>query len=360
MENNCLIPNFDGFQITLNKSSDSIYFRILNSVTYQCYETSISQSDLRNGNVNNIQKAFVLYKKSFMKEDHYNVVMEVKEGNITLLFTALFDECFELSSKITIPEIVSSDEMDVSSALVRVEMKQKEDNQELERKFNQEISNIMKKMIEMESIIQVMLDCEICIGTLCNNANLTAPFYTSLNTINLEIKTYQAINQALSTIREYNCGNNYIYQIFYGRIRKLKFMKKLVFERDITRETEIRNAYTNRQGHNHLPYETLQNKDLDMIMPDKFDFGKFYNGVLEKFSITHLNGVATLESVEKMETLTSLEIVNADQLSNASTYIAQLPNLKNLTFKNCPKIASDDSAKLQDYCRKKNITLSIS
>lgn len=351
MENNCLIPNFNGFQITLNKSSDSIYFRILNSVTYQCYETSISQSDLRNGNVNNIQKAFVLYKKSFMKEKDYNVVMEVKEGNITLLFTALFDECFELSSKITIPEIVSSDEMDVSSALVRVEMKQKEDNLKLE--------NIMKRMFEMESLLQVILDCEICIGILHNNNNQCEQFNVPLNIVSLDIKKHANTNVLLSPIRYYN-KNNHIYQIFYGRIRKLKFMKKLVFERDIQRENQIRNGYVNRITEGYLPYETLSDVNLDIIMPEKFDFGKFYNGILEEFSITHLNGIATLESVEKMETLTSLEIVNADQLSNASTYIAQLPNLKNLTFKNCPKIASDDSAKLQDYCRKKNITLSIS
>ncbi len=356
MENNCLIPNFDGFQITLNKSSDSIYFRILNSVTYQCYETSISQSDLRNGNVNNIQKAFVLYKKSFMKEKDYNVVMEVKEGNITLLFTALFDECFELSSKITIPEIVSSDEMDVSSALVRVEMKQKED-----------ISKIMEKMLQMEKLLTLMLDCEICIGTIrldnIQNMHSTGGIHIYNNVkiqYNVKINIQELyINQGNTNSYGEVHINTYtphlgikMFHIFYGMLRKLPNLKKITYIRDTALENEFR-IHNNHHGVTYTP-------EIDCVMPVQFDFGKFYNGVLEEFSITHFNTISTLESIEKMETLRSLEIVNADQLSNASTYIAQLPNLKNLTFKNCPKIASDDSAKLQDYCRKKNITLSIS
>lgn len=169
MENNCLIPNFDGFQVTLNKSADSIYFRIVNSVTYQCYEKSITQIDLRNGNVNTIQKAFVLYKKSFMKENHYNLVIEVKEGTLSLIFKAIFDECFELSSKIDIPEIVSANEIDVSSALIRVEMKQKED-----------ISKIMEKMLQIESLLQYLFSSgETCIGTFKHNDrnNTNSKFY---------------------------------------------------------------------------------------------------------------------------------------------------------------------------------------
>lgn len=160
-------------------------------------------------------------------------------------------------------------------------------------------------------------------------------------------------------MREY-LNINYIDVIFYGAIRKLKFMKKLNYTRDVNIEKNIQNAYVSNSIYGQMSINYLKDTELDMIMPEKFDFGKFYNEILEEFSITNLNGVSTLESVEKMKTLNTLEIVNADQLSNASTYIAQLPNLKSLTFKNCPKIVSDDSAKLQDYCRKKHITLSIS
>ena len=353
MENNCLIPNFDGFQVTLNKSTDAIYFRIVNSVTYQCFEKSITQIDLRNGNVNNIQKAFVLYKKSFMKENHYNLVIEVKEGILSLIFKAIFDECFELSSKIDIPEIVSADEIDVSSALVRVEMKQKED-----------ISRIMEKMLQMESLLQVMLDCEICIGTIRMDSNSNS--YTQHAYNNVKIPYHIKINvqelyidQGITNLYGEVHINTYaqhqrlkMYHIFYGKIRKLPYLKKIIYIRDTALEKECR-IYNNHHG-------VTYTSDIDCVMPEQFDFGKFYNGILEEFSITHLNGISTLESVEKMKTLTTLEIVNADQLSNASTYIVQLPNLKKLTFKNCPKIVSDDSAKLQDYCRKKDIVLSIS
>lgn len=356
MENNCLIPNFDGFQVTLNKSADSIYFRIVNSVTYQCYEKSITQIDLRNSNVNTIQKAFVLYKKSFMKENHYNLVIEVKEGILSLIFKAIFDECFELSSIIYIPEIVSVDEIDVSSALIRVEMKQKED-----------ISRIMDKMLQMESLLQYLFSSgETCIGTFKQYSNqmiVNDKFYIPLNIEILNIinaaHNSLAVNHTQMNIREY-LNINCIDVIFYGTVRKLKFLKKLNYTRDVNIEKNIRNAYVSNSSYDQMSINYLKDTELDMVMPEKFDFGKFYNGILEEFSITNLNGVATLESVEKMKTLNTLEIVNADQLSNASTYIVKLLKLKSLTFKNCPKIVSDDSAKLQDYCRKKNITLSIS
>ncbi len=211
----------------------------------------------------------------------------------------------------------------------------------------------------MEKLLTLMLDCEICIGTI----RMEGTGHGSLENVKLPYNVKINIQELYIEQGNANCwGEVYInihthleirmHHIFYGKIRKLPYLKKIRYIRDTALENAFR-VHNNYQSIRYTP-------EIDCVMPAKFDFGKFYNGVLEEFSITHFNTIATLESVEKMETLTSLEIVNADQLSNASTYIAQLPKLKNLTFKNCPKIVSDDSAKLQDYCRKKNITLSIS
>ncbi len=213
----------------------------------------------------------------------------------------------------------------------------------------------------MEKLLTLMLDCEICIGTIrinnnpCTAAynNVKIPYNVKLNIKELFIHQGDTNNHGEVHINTYGSHIRItMFHIFYGMLRKLPNLKKITYIRDTALENEFR-IHNNHHGVTYTP-------EIDCVMPVQFDFGKFYNGVLEEFSITHFNTISTLESIEKMETLRSLEIVNADQLSNASTYIAQLPNLKNLTFKNCPKIASDDSAKLQDYCRKKNITLSIS
>ena len=152
----------------------------------------------------------------------------------------------------------------------------------------------------------------------------------------------------------------YITVIFYGRIRKMNFLKKITYERPFYKRDD--GMYTHDSSVHSMIRNSLSviKDDFDTNSNEKFDFGKFNNGILEEFNLINAHDLDDLNTVEKLQSLKLLSIENAIHLKNVFQYIILLPNLNNLIFKNCPSIISEDINKLTDYCRKKDIVLSIS
>lgn len=347
--------DYENFQVTISKSSESIYLRMLNKVTYQNYEVNIQSFNLQSIPIKGLDNMYIFMIKCFEKKPKHNVTIEIKMEELDLQFASQLEEYFEIKFKVCVPLIIQSSDMEISSTVMRLEAKQKGD-----------VEMLIRRMTEMERMLSIMSFAEISIGDIkcyqdvsgAGGCVLFKSLYVPFSTQNLYLEhiptynnphqnhlcyRYKAINETLTRdIKQtYKIKFNHLY---FNKLKLLPNLKKIHYIRDTTAEKE----YSSTIG------------DDDSRFLDCFDFDVLNNSILEDLTIVNFPGVSSLTTIEKIQSLKVLQIENADQLSNASEYIKRLPNLKKLTFSGCPKIISEDSGRLNKYCADNGIEIHIS
>ncbi len=353
--------DFENFQVTISKSSDAIYLRLLNKVTYQNYEVNIQSFDLQSIPIKNLENVYIFMIKCFEKKPKHNVTIEIKMEELSLQFLSQLEEYFEIKFGLNVPLIIQTSDVELSTSVMRLEAKQKGD-----------VEMLIRRMNEMEKMLNILNFTEICIGDVwvffegwCPDhgyrtrtrtiQRLYLPF--SIKNLHLIHKNTRCANnhseiQNLGLDENHNTiqrQNNETYivnfnHLYWNKLKLLPNLKKIHFTRDLTAE----------QSHNGMV------GDDNSRFPNPFDFGILNNDILEDLTIVNFPGLSTLTTIEKIQSLKILHIDNADQLSNASEYIKKLPNLKKVTFSRCPKIISEDSGKLNKYCADNSIQINIS
>ncbi len=356
--------DFENFQVTISKSSDAIYLRLLNKVTYQNYEVNIQSFDLQSIPIKNLENVYIFMIKCFEKKPKHNVTIEIKMEELSLQFLSQLEEYFEIKFGLNVPLIIQTSDVELSTSVMRLEAKQKGD-----------VEMLIRRMNEMEKMLNILNFTEICIGDIWvihhgwynnpqygqheiktrTNQRLYLPF--SIKNLHLIHKNTRCANNhtethSLGLDENHNTiqrQNNETYivnfnHLYWNKLKLLPNLKKIHFTRDLTAE----------QSHNGMV------GDDNSRFPNPFDFGILNNDILEDLTIVNFPGLSTLTTIEKIQSLKILHIDNADQLSNASEYIKKLPNLKKVTFSRCPKIISEDSGKLNKYCADNSIQINIS
>jgi hypothetical protein len=135
--NNIVIPDYDGYKVILHKNNDTIYIKMVNILTHECYKKTFERNDFDDFDDNNtslkpiysfidlpikMNDYFILLKKSFMKENNYIVTIDERYNNdIYLDFkTESFMDFVisDLPGRHNIPNISLPDkEIDISSLL---------------------------------------------------------------------------------------------------------------------------------------------------------------------------------------------------------------------------------------------------
>jgi hypothetical protein len=395
-QNRIEIDDFEGFHFLIFFEDNYIYMKISNNETKSLYEKIIEECDLDDiGNITNLNDLFIFFQKGLYQNDEYKIqIIETDSHNLQLLLEKQINEEQKIQSNLYLPKKFSEDEeqktkidetenkhqMEIqrireeyqteiqrnreehqieiqtiqedinhfkNQCLVGI-LKQYQkilssgssDNQEslvrIEEKHKREMMSIRHDMEQIVSEMRFLKSCletvEICIGIGDNGiiaGNWQEYSVRVLFSIqNLHI-THVAQNTAHCNVRTLT-NNLHLSSIDFANIRRLYQLRSL--------------TYVKRNNDN-----------------TNFDFQQINNGILEILDFNNNNTaiMSNLSSIERIPSLKHLTIRSAPNLSNASEYIRLLPNLKNLTFVGCPKIQSEDSGKLRQYCDSKGIVLMI-
>ena len=285
------------FNITTCLSDCSLYIRLINNTTFQTYESNINITDIETP-FNNIE-TYDIMCKCFQNKKNYETNFNIKSNGLIIIFNILIDNIYKLSFNIIVKEKILNGDSQVTLNIARLETKYKEDIKKLEDK-NKELED---KIMKLKKIVDKIASIPVDIRNIGN----TTFFYT-LNSIEFI---------------DNNNSNNTKYKL----LKNLYCLKKI----------KLTSIYTHNCGNQHIIFE---NSSVEILI---FDIQTGHNG------ITSLEGLQNLPSVH------TLEFYNCTQLTETSKIIPFLhKNIKKIYFYNCGIITKDSLSK---YCLDNNIDL---
>lgn len=182
--------------------------------------------------------------------------------------------------------------------------------------------NDLEKRIEKNEIL--LNELCICIGLCFDNYKNDVKLFIPLDMHVLTINIYE---------KSYRCQNNFmdiVIDVHTLHFHKLKYLHKL----------------------DHLE---LINKD-DYFNKHKFDFATINNGHLKTLLLKNFR-FTTLETINKLDKLENLQIIDFKELIHINEFINKCKSLKQISVINCPKI--DNINLLINICRNKDILFEI-
>ena len=147
--------NLKSFIITTSLNERTIYLKLVDTTSFQSYETNVSPPELRL-NVQ-LEDAYKLIAKCLSGHDNdYAVVISINTGIMKVTFNAIVGGYFKIGFEITLKEKLMSNDAQLS-----LNFNQLEQNQ------NKKVQDIMNKMDCMQ---QKMKEMNETMDTICNGA----------------------------------------------------------------------------------------------------------------------------------------------------------------------------------------------
>ncbi len=353
-QNHFEVENYENFNFTISLETNHVYIRMVNIITFQSYEKNIEMYDLESGNIRNLDSLFKFFKKVLHQIDNYEIQIQIYSEYVNIFLKKEIDDLYTIQTNVQIPKILSSSSSSHHESLIRMEEKHK-----------REMISIRQEMELMVSQMKFLKSClemtQVCIGqsrynshSILRDYDRMIPFCVS----EISICYSRGHNQETHLNYNFNSTTIYLHIIYFNNIRRLYNLKKIKYTRYYTSSNHTGN-FNEFRNPNELPY--LASAGINYTQTPNFNFGKLNNQVLEELEFNN-NGFVeqvNLSTIENIPSLKKLTIELAPNLSNASEYIRLLPNLTHLTFKTCPKIQSEDSGRLRQYCDSKGIILMI-
>lgn len=282
------------FGITTNLMETSIFMRIINGITFQCFESMIDIHDLDLSFKN--KQVYDMITNCFDDTmENYNVHITMKSASLQLDYSIIFDKLFDVNFTVILPEKLMSNDSKLTMNFHKIEAG-----------YKSEIKRLEDKITKMEEMIDCLMNMEQCMNE-CTRNNV----YTTLNLcLNVKELTYTDL---------YHPSDG----SYFKYIHKIKYFYQL--EKLILNTTSININFSNK---------TL--KVLDIYK-------------------TH---TIPMSSLKGLENLPSLEVIDirVDTLNNADNIIPYLhKNIKKITFYN--GYGKETSSKLTPYCKANGIEL---
>lgn len=148
---------YGDFNITTSFSDGCIYIRLVNNITYQCYEDNIECSDIESPFYH--EETYNIICECFQKKPNFEANFEVDINRLKIIFTILINGSYSLKFNIIVKEKILNGDTQISLNITRLEAKYKEDIKRLETKHDEDIKQLNERLIKLECIINKNICC---------------------------------------------------------------------------------------------------------------------------------------------------------------------------------------------------------
>jgi hypothetical protein len=186
----------ENYSILLSLNERSIYIKVIDKITFMCYENNIDSKELRLSI--DLGCAYKMMTKCFLKNQDHNITINVSSGTMKILFNAIVGGYMEMKFEILLREKVMSNDNQLTMNFHRIEQTQLQAMQMLTQRLSQ-----LEELVEAVSYAEIYM--------------LTTP-HTSTHNTN---KLYWKINT-----KELGLSSNYW---DYTKIKLFYQLEKLTF-----------------------------------------------------------------------------------------------------------------------------------
>jgi hypothetical protein len=306
------------YTITTSLNGQTIYIKIINNVSYMCYEGNFDNASFKLPfGLENIYKlvhnCFEAFDNQCEREDKdaaksgadsYRLRLELDNGTLHILFKCVVGGFLDVEFDLRLREKIMSNDSQLTINFQRVEQTQIE----MGERINKIESKFTKKMAEMERRLEALGNAEICV----TNPNRQG---------NWDVKSYNINAKQLRLQTE---GNNY--HMTEESIKKIKFFYQLEELTMTGFNSWARTVASNSTVHTLTLINSPVFNDISFIK----NFPSLVELSMSGFAVD-ASIVTTLRSIKH--------------------------KIKKLSFQNCGGI---NQTEMQTYCTQNGIALSLS
>jgi hypothetical protein len=304
---------YNNYLITTSLGERSIYIKIIDKVTYVCYESNLDSKEFRVSA--SIEDIYAIISKSFEEDDpNYSIKFIINSGNLKILFDATIGGFFKIGFEIILREKLMSADSQLTMNFHRIEQKQKQEIEELQEGHKRDIVVLNKQLEIIQQQITFMKEVQqhlyIMLCPYINNHAFGLNVKISINELIL-----------LLTVQNYS-------HILYENIQCLYNLTSLSI--------------------------SIQGFDWSTTY-----FSRIKHPNLLKLTITTNNPryFTSLIGLENFPKLTHLELISCSTTDIVKVLTPLKHSIKEITIKTCTSI---NQTELMTYCTAKGIKLNMS
>jgi len=125
----------ENYSIVSSLNERTIYIKIIDKITYMCYESNLDSKELRLSI--ELGDTYKLINKCFNKDNGYSVMMTTNTGVMKLVFVAMVEGFLKISFEVLLREKVMSNDGQLTMNFNRIEQKQAQAIQVMTERLNQ-------------------------------------------------------------------------------------------------------------------------------------------------------------------------------------------------------------------------------
>jgi hypothetical protein len=305
---------YNNYLITTSLGERSIYIKIIDKITYVCYESNLDSKEFRVSA--SIEDIYAIISKSFEEDDsNYSIKFIINSGNLKILFDATIGGFFKIGFEIILREKLMSNDSQLTMNFHRIEQKQKQEIEELQEEHKRVIVVINKQLEIIQQQITFMKEVQ-------QHLYIMLCPYNNIHVIGLNVKI------SITELTLLLIGHNYSY-ILYENIQCLYNLTSLSIS---IQGVDWSTTYFSRIKHHNLLKLTITTTNN----PSNF---------------TSLNGI------QNFPKLTHLELISCGITDIVKVLTPLKHSIREITIKTC---ASINQTELMTYCNAKCIKLNMS
>lgn len=304
---------YNNYLITTSLGERSIYIKIIDKVTYVCYESNLDSKEFRVSA--SIEDIYAIISKSFEEDDpNYSIKFIINSGNLKILFDATIGGFFKIGFEIILREKLMSADSQLTMNFHRIEQKQKQEIEELQEGHKRDIVVLNKQLEIIQQQITFMKEVQ---------QHLYIMLYPCINHHAFGLNVKISINELTLLLT----SNNYSH-ILYENIQCLYNLTSLSI--------------------------SIQGVDLPTLY-----FSRIKHHNLLKLTITSNNPsyFTSLIGLENFPKLTHLELISCGITDIVKVLTPLKHSITEITIKIC---ASINQTELMTYCTAKGLKLNMS
>lgn len=393
MSNNFTLSQYT---ITTTLKEDLLFIRVLNSISFESYENNISLNDI-NLPFEKKQRYDILVN-CLSKKENYNVIFNVKQNSLEMIFNAVLEGIFTINFNIVLPEKKQTDENSLIFKINQMEIEHKNNIEQLYIKncnyqqqlgeYNQLIDRMNRDMKFMDISFQKRLSDfnELIEKMNIEHKKTIEKMESKIDIMKNEFETMkidyeEKLNKSYELIEINNCKINKLERIIEG-------LSDITFP-NIDRNTpyldieilHISDGKYNGHHYGHCIYFNIpicrincfinlhtlglinfksRFISTNIYIKNSLKKNDFINYTVKKLSLIYCNnvvfkGIKCFSILEEIEIIDNLEIDNELKISIESS-LDTLVNLKKIVLKN---ITSNIIELFKKYCKNRGIECEI-
>lgn len=315
IKTNSWIYNSHNINITYTPDN-SIYFIIVNNLTFVNYERTIRDGDLCSPL--NLEKFYFLITNCFNSKEFYHIDWKYEPSTLNITFSAILDGFFNIIQTISLDEKVLSNEKVLTIKLT-----------EMKTKHQEKINELKQEMFELKNTPIIFAHEPNRFGKFLSYSPLTPIF-------------------------DFTKSDSYQWHGNYMDFNKLKELRKIIiFNSNFKYMRNVFDYYYGGNDYNNN-FKGCYSNSLQNI----FDTPLIYIPSVIEIEVIYKDNSPIPSSLRSLPNLSKLSFYNfSNNVLSSFDLIKAIPKLTHLVYNLCLNIQNLDQIK--NWCDSKNIKLEI-